>query len=272
MQLLSLTLIATMLLAAWAGDVAGKDNVWGLAALLGAGGVFGVLSILAFIRVPRPLPAEPRGVRLRELPGILRQRGFRRYLLGVATYNLPFLLAVPYYQVYYQQSLEMKQKQIAVMLVLYQLAKTLASRRFGKLVDRLGPRRVMLLAAPAYAAFFVFLTSAEPFRIWPAYCAWVLAGLADAGFGVALLTSLYGVVPRGSARPAFFAASNLLTLGIFAVGAMVGEPVLRALGHVRVAVGPMVLDQYHCFFALGAVMMVPCSLGSLLFIGRRRLR
>ena len=40
MQLLSLTLIATMLLAAWAGDLVGKNNVWGLATLLSAGGVF----------------------------------------------------------------------------------------------------------------------------------------------------------------------------------------------------------------------------------------
>lgn len=270
-QFFSVAIIIATQLAGWAGEHLGRNAPSNLAGILAAGGVFGLLSIAALSKVPMVKPAVgASSPRLKDLPRVFAEKSYRHYLYGMVIYNLPFFLTVPYYQVFFQRGLGMKVSEVGNMLTLYWVVKVFISGLAGRWSHRLGSRQAMLLIGPTYVAFFFLLVVANPERVWPVYLAWIVAGLGDATYNVASMSALFGVVPPTGARPAFFAVNNLLTLGLFAVGAPIAEAVLRALSAAPLSLGSLELGPYQRLFALSGLMMIPCMFGALLLIGRWR--
>ena len=89
-------------------------------------------------------------------------------------------------------------------------------------------------------------------------------GFIDSAYIVAFQPSLFGAVPKDGPRPAFFAVANISSLGTYAVGAMIAEPIVRMLRDVSVTLGPFQLGQYQCFYTICALLMIPASFGALL--------
>ena len=199
-QFWSLGLILATLGAGWAGDHA-KGQPWALAGLLAAGAGFGLAAILAISRATMLRTSAMRNVGLADVRRVFREPAFRRYLLGAVIYSMPFLMAVPYYQVYQQTVLKMSPGQISRMLVMYFLSRLALSSKMGRWVDRVGARRMMLLAGPGFALFFLMVATARPDRLWPIYLAWAMVGIADAIYPVALSTALFGTVPATGGAP-----------------------------------------------------------------------
>jgi MFS family permease len=270
-QIMSVAYVVTMLAAGWVVDWVGKTNTAGLAIVLGFGGCFGILSVVALSHATMPTDTAMARVEWSDIPGTFRCRPFRRYIIGMLLYTVPFFLAVPYYQVFNLEVLGLKPSFVAYMSAGYCVVKIAVMPLMGRMLDRKGARFMMFWAGPTYVLFFLGYALSGPGRVWPAVAAWLLAGLGDAAFSVAMPASLYATVPRGSARPAYFALSNLVLLATYGVGAVAAVPLLEALKSVHVRLGPFVLDQFQCFYGLWTLLMVPCMFGALLLADERRI-
>jgi hypothetical protein len=101
----------------------------------------------------------------------LRFRPFRNYLAGTLIRNLPFLLACPYYQVFYLRELDMKASRIAYMTIGYLVVKLLVTGFCGRFIQRYGVRRAVWVSGPLYATFFLAFLFCTPERTWPLFAA-----------------------------------------------------------------------------------------------------
>lgn len=266
----SLAIIGSTLAVGAGVEMLGKDNTAGLAGLLVAGAVFGVLAALTLARATRPVVQEPAQFAVADLATVLRTRAFVRLTLGTMLLMLPFYFAGAYYQVFNLEVAQMRPWLIAAMGVGYLVVKLLVTPAFGRICDRTGPRLLLWMMCPIYVAFFLCFTLVGPGQAWPLVAAWAFVAVADGIYGVAAPASLYRTIPTQGSRPAFFAVYNLVSLGCFAVGGVLAVPLLGLLHQLDWSWGPMQLGGYHLFYALCGLIMIPCTAAVLLFPSGRR--
>jgi predicted MFS family arabinose efflux permease len=268
MQWVALTAIVTGLLVGWLCDRIGRGNAVGLSLLLAAGGVFGVGAALALGRAAMPAFSESVRFSGADLRHVFGHRAFLRYLAATLLFNLPFFAACPYYQVFNLDVLHMSPRLIAVAGAGYSVTKILLARWGGRLADRYSARAIGLACGVPYALFFAVFPLCTPDRFWPVIVAWTAVGAVDMLYGIAVQSALYGLLPESPARPAFFAASSLTNLGLYAVGAWGAMHIAEALKGVHLQVGPITLGQFHLLYAGCALLMLPCTLAACLLPGR----
>lgn len=255
----SVAIILSTLLVGGGVEILGRDNMYGLAALLALGGLFGIAAALTLARAAQPLWQEPPRFNLTDLRDVLRTPAFMRVTLGTVIWMMPFFFACAYYQVFNLDVVGMRPGLIAAMGVGYLLVKLLATPLLGRICDQVGPRRLLWFAGPIYVSFFLAFPFAGPGQAWPLMVAWAVVGFADGIYGVAIPAALYGAVPEAGARPAYFAVFNLVNLGGFALGGLIAVPLVSALQTWGGTWGPMPLSGYHLFYALCGLAMIPCT-------------
>ncbi len=264
-QMMGFVTIASMLAAGSLGDWAGQQGAGGLSLLLAAGCGFGLLAILSLVHAHDSGGGSVTPVDVHHIPRVFRTRDFRRLMIGSALYNIPFFFGCPFYQVLNKQVLGMTNTNIAWMMTAYCVAKMIMSRSAGRLLDRFGARRIAVAVGPLYALFFLLLPLATADRHWPIYLAWALAGPVDAAFGLCIQTGLMGAVPAQGARPAYFAVSNIVSLGLYGIGGPLAEAVMRHIGPGVWTVGPLEIGRYHLLYAACGVMMLGTTFAGLLW-------
>lgn len=261
----SIAIIASTLVVGAGVELLGKDNAGGLAALLLLGALFGVGAALMLVKATQPVLQEPATFALADLRAVWRTGPFIRLTIGTVMLMLPFYFAGAYYQVFNLEVAVMRPWMIAAMGMGYLVVKLLLTPWLGGICDRVGPRLMLWVTAPIYAAFFLCFPFAEPGRAWPLILAWAFVGLADGIYGVAAPAALYGTIPTQGSRPAYFAVYNLVSLGCYAVGGVLAVPLLGLLNQIDWSWGPARLGGYHLFYALCGLVMIPCTLAVALF-------
>ena len=108
---------------------------------------------------------------------VFRSKPFRNYVLAVLIYNLPFILACPYYQVFNLTIMNMKTSLIAYMSIAYAFVRVVTTPYCGRLLDRRGPRYILLVSGPFYALFFFAFMFGGPARVWPVFLGWMAMGV-----------------------------------------------------------------------------------------------
>jgi len=264
-RLLSLVAVAALVAPAILGDAAGR-NPTVLAGLLVVGGAFGVLAVASLSRVAQYGGEGFSDIAMKDVLAVAKVSSFRRFVGGTFIYNLPFLLTVPFYQVYFQTVLGMSFSVIVGNSAAYLLLKAAAARAIGSLGDRLGPRRGLLVVGPLYITFFVLMALSTPDRVWLVYLAWGTAAVGDAMYMVAYTSGLYAAVPKRGPRPAFFAFNNLFVLGAYGVGAIVAELLIKWMGDGERMIGPMSFGPYQCLYLIAGATMCVAMFGALLYV------
>ncbi len=263
LQTLTIVQIVAIVVIGYLAERVPEGSAGGYSLIMAVGGLFGLLAVLPLRRVSLPaLSAESR-ISLPELKGVLSFRPFRRYVLGIIIYCSPFLLAIPYYQVVHLDVLDLPKSRIAMMQASYFLAKILVSPYVGRWTDRIGPRRMMLAVAPIYVIFFGLYVVVHPGLAWPLFVAWTLVGMADGCYFVAVTSAMYSSIPNDRTRSAYFAMMNLLTLGAYAVGALVAVPIVTWFGAFS-WLRPWHLGQFQAYYLLAVVMMIAGTAGAML--------
>lgn len=268
-QAINLFVVIATLAAGYLAERIDKANTFGLGCLLAIGGVFGVLSVAALRDATMPALSRSALVRVRDFRVALSERPFRRWLLGIVVFNLPFLFAMPYYQVFSLTVIHMKESWIAYMAVGYILVKVLFVRTVGRHFERFGSRRMLLASGPVWVLFFASFAWSTPDRIWPVFVGWALAGLAESVYGVAYNASLYAAVPETPARPVYFAIANLTNFGVTGLGALLAVPLVRSLKGASLEIGPLEMGQFQCFFGLCALLMTVSMFAARLYETKR---
>jgi MFS family permease len=262
--LVGVVVIAATLLAGQSAEWFGPGNIHVLSLILAAGGCFGILAVIPLSRITLPAISNASRVDWADIRQVVRHREFLRYQTAIVVYNLPFFLAVPYYQVFNLRVLGLSEGTVGTVWAGYFLVKTVMYSLAARLNLVFGARALMIATGPLYALFFLCLALSTPDRIWPVFVGWALAGPADALFILAQTASLYDAIPHTPSRPAYFAAFNLSQLGLYAVGALVGMKILEGLRGVECLLGPIALEQFQTFFLGCGIAMLICALSPLL--------
>ena len=196
----------------------------GFAAIYAAAAVAGAFAWFAMARQHHPRPA-PRtadasfSVLWRE---VWSRPDARRIFAFFAIWNLGLGLAAPFWADYMRRDLGMPTWQIGLQNTIGAVVGVFLARPWGRLVDRIGARTVLLVNAIAIACIpFLWLTTG-PGTIWPVWVDALAVGIFWTGFNLTALN-----VPLGEAS----GRGGALFLGIF--GAVTG----LAMGLASIAGG-----------------------------------
>jgi len=257
-------LIIATLGSGWAGDAVGKQNAAGLAVIIVVGSLFGIASIATLSGAYMETVAA-QSISWSAAVRTLNEPGFRRMLIAIVLFNLPFFVAMPYYQVVYQRVIGMSLRAISGMFMAYFVIRMLFSAYVGRLVDRLGARTAILLCGPFYVLFFGLMASTGPGKSWPVFLGWGMAASVDATWSVAMQTCLFGAVPAGKAeRPAFFAVYNVILLSLYGLFAILVEIAVRHISGISIIIGTHRLGPYQILYACCTLLMIVVSFSPLL--------
>jgi len=256
LQIYSAVIILVTLVVGWLVDhVIGKDSMKGLALLLAAGGISGFMSVVVLVGATVPAISKATVSTANAFRGVLKTRGFIRFLVVVLLFNLPFNFACPYYQVFNLQIACMPATMIALMQAGYFTVKIIMLPTLGRMVDRWGAVRVLVLCGVMYTVFFTVFPFCGPGRYWPLMLAWTLVGAVDASYNLASQILLWESIPHVPSRSAYFALFNFGTLITYGIGSALAVPVLNALKGMNFTVGPFSLGNFHILYIGCMVMM-----------------
>jgi MFS family permease len=185
--------------------------------LFAVGAVAGLVGVFSLSRVAEPeMPAGTHTSFLRMLSAPLKDQGFQKLLVFLASWNFAVGLAQPFFSVYMIKTLELPMTWVLGLSVTMQVTNVLFFRIWGRLADRFGNRAVMSVSG----LLFVLTIVAWPFTTLPEKYfltvplligIHVLAGVGTAGVNLAAAGLALKAAPRGQATA--FLAVNAITSG-----------------------------------------------------------
>ena len=153
------------------------------------------------------------------MPGPARSRDARLLLAGVAIDAFGTGLTLPFLVVYLHAVRGLPLETVGLIVAVPATLALVLLGPVGVLVDRLGPRRVMMTALAAAASGALLLSRAE--TVPAAFLARTLTGIAAAAFWPANDTLVASVVPSEQRQRYFGVSFALLNAGI-GVGGVIG--------------------------------------------------
>lgn len=206
---------------------AGQILVWfGFSILFTIALVLGFLSIYFFIKMYEPSFKREyhytHSIKLRPggwLNAIRVNRNFAYFTLFMAAMNFAVGLAAPFFTVYMLKDMNIGYGWYAALIVIEAFVTIISQPYWGRLCDRIGDRKVMIVNAILicfYPVFWLFITN--PYEIIVAN---IFSGFAWAGFGMAAFNFMLAASPQE--RRAEFTANHSFFAGLGVVfGALTG--------------------------------------------------
>ncbi len=229
--------------------------------LIGAGCVFGVLSVVLMARVPggRPDPAGANTAsHLAAMAGALRDRNFVFYLAGLGCVTVGTLLFASFLPLYVQERLGVASGLVVSLDTAIMLGAALASVVCGWAADRVGSRPVLMpalvlnLLVPL--GWLLLPRQAPHIATWCA-ALYFAYGAATSAVGISANRLLFnGVVPPRSstAYTAIYYAWMGLTGG---VAPLLAGALLSAWGSRQLTAGPLAMDGHALLFILALLLL-----------------
>lgn len=241
------------------------------AAVLGilvATSIIGFVDILWHGTIPDPpMPAERSRGSLEAVLAPLRDRRFRPWLTFTASWSFSMALGGSLALLYFLENLGLKNNMLGGAIAVNVVAlvgSMLSARRMGRLVDRWGPRRVLLVGHIAWSFLPAFWLFARPGTavLWIGLASLVggVFSTAAANAGMKLVTRF----PPAQQSAMYSAVSNSVASIAGGIGTLLAGILLQALGEWKASVGSLVLSAFPLLFlisfvlrATSAVVLVP---------------
>lgn len=156
---------------------------------------FGCLALLSRQRERRRSPRARRPL-VPTLLAPLRDRAMRPLLTYQLAWNAAVGVAATFFVVYLVRDLGLSFTLVAVHGAVAAVARMISAPLWGRLLDRVGPARVLLLSGLGVAATPLLWILASPDRLWPLAVDAVVGGALVSGHGLALFGLPLRVAPR----------------------------------------------------------------------------
>ncbi len=226
--------IAGMLAILLVGELitkAGSPQGYQLA--LGVAFALGAFSTYSFSRL-----RDPRGNAPISVEGTLSLRGVLTDIkshpafvaLGIVmiVWNFSINIAGPFFNVYMVQNLKFTATMVGLQSIVSTVAGLLVQRRIGRLSDRLGSRKVMLISMiliPLLPAGWVFVT-----QFWQVIVLNAFGGLAWGAFNLVSFNFLLSLTPEAQ-RARYAAIYQIMITLALALGAAIGAWIVTQWGY-----------------------------------------
>lgn len=233
-------------------------------AVLAAASAVGILDILLHAAIPEP--ACEAGVRTGSLPRVLdplRDRRFRPWLVFIGAWNLSMSLGGALGTLYFLENLGLKDNLLGgavAMNVVGLVGSVLSARRTGRMVDRWGSRRVLLIGHLGWALLpgIWLLATPRTAVLWIS-----VANLVSGVFAVAANNAGLKLVtrfPPPEQSPMYMAVSNTTANIAGGVGALAAGVFLQLMGDWTAPVGRLTLSAFPLLFLASFLMRLASAL------------
>ncbi len=203
--------------------------------IVGCAGIFGSLDILCFFWVKDPVPSRgnPHTPWLSMLKTPLRDANFRRFL----AYNATLMLAIGFLGQYvwlfvlYEARVSFLQANL-MLLAVPLVIRAMAYPFWGRLVDRLGKKPVMLISGSLFVFGPVGWLLVTPELIWPGYLMTLISPFAFPGLECANMNFILGLAEtrKGRSGGSAYVAVNSIVVGVAGVtSGLIGAVVAKSL-------------------------------------------
>lgn len=200
-----------------------------LAALQAVGSLCGIVTTLLMLRQhdPRPGLSEVR-VGWAQLMLPLRDPAMRGFLAYLAAWNFAVGVAGSFFALHMLRNLKMGYTLVAIHGTALALVRMLVAPVWGKLLDRLGSRPVLLACSFGISSIpFVWLFPTEDF-LWPLLIDCLVAGVLWCGHTIASFNLPLAITSRHD-RPFYLAAFSTISGLAFSVATLAGGLLAQAL-------------------------------------------
>ncbi len=233
----------------------GRESMGAFSALFGIGVAFGFLGLLAMARISEP-PAE--SVRqpsqfLSEIKEPFTQKRFLAFSGFVVAWSFAVSIASPFFSVYMIRGLGISFSVIAALGVVSSLSTILGMRLWGGVMDRIGPKPLLLLCAALQATVPLWWLTASPENLTPLWLAHALAGFVSAGTGLANTGLLVQVTPDTNTAP-FFGVHAAMVGAAGAAAPLIAGAAGIWLAESRILLGPLQLEGLRIIFFVSALL------------------
>jgi MFS family permease len=226
--------------------------------ILTAAGVLGVADILVHGTIPeQPTPRGPRDSGLSNILTPLRDRRFRPWLLFTAAWNFSLFLGGALGTLYFMENLGFKNNLLGGMIsinVVTLLGTLLAGRKVGRMVDRHGIQRMLmlghlfwsllpaiwLLATPRTAVFWIGISS-------------VVGGIFPAAANNAA-TKLVTRFPPAEQTGMYMGVSSMIGNICGGFGALAAGAFLDLMGPWSLSLGRLSVSAFPVLFIASSIM------------------
>ncbi len=216
----------------------------------------GVVTTVLMLRQHDPTPPSPGAARppwpsLADAFAPLRDASVRGLLRYVVVWNLAVGIAGSFFALFMLNQLHMAFALVALQGAGTAASRVLAAPLWGRLIDRLGARPVMISCAFGVAAVPLIWLLPTPARLWPLALDSLFAGVFWGGHNLAMFVLPLTATPRRG-RPHYVAA--IATAGGFAFGlsTIAGGALAQRLPAVTTIAGRP-LQSLQVLFALSAL-------------------
>jgi MFS family permease len=213
----------------------------------------GVLTVVLMLRQHDPAPrGEAAGVSVRDALLPLRDRSVRGLLAHLVAWNLAVGLAGSFFSLHMLRNLRMGFTLVALHGAGLAAARVLAAPLWGRLIDRLGARPVLITCGFGTSAIPLIWLFPTPTMLWPLVFDAVLAGVLWGGHNLATFALPLTVTPRRG-RPFYLAACAAAAGLAFSLATAAGGALAGLLPERTVVLGRP-LASLQVLFGVSAIL------------------
>lgn len=226
----------------------------GYALLFGVAVLCAAIGTVFLSRQPEPPMQHRQRLPLAEVLRLpLRTPAFRRFVVALIVWNMALGAAAPFFSAHALQVLRLPFTTLAFFDVITSAISLLTLPLWGRIADRIGQRRVLLICMTGVIILPWAWVLATPTTIGFLYANAIISGIWWPGLNLALANRLMEQVPtvgRG-AYLAFFAAAT--GLAYFAASALAGS-VADLLVGVNWSLGGLPVSNYQTLFIASSLL------------------
>lgn len=234
---------------------------WALAGLSVLGCACGIVTTLLMLRQHDPRPGRaPVDFQLQRVLAPLRDPEMRGLLIYLSGWNAAVGLAAAFFSLHMLRNLKMGYTLMALYATATAAMRMLVAPGWGKLIDRLGARPVLLSCSFGICTVpFIWLWPTSH-NLWPLALDVVVAGSLWCGHSLATFNLPLALAPRAQ-RPFYLAAFSTVSGVSYSVATLVGGALAQWLPDESVLFGHTLYDLQLVFVLSGLLRVAATCLG-----------
>ncbi len=234
--------------------------------LLVVAAICGAVGSFLLTKQPEPPMTQNQRRSMRELLMMpLQHRTFRAFAGTFIIWQVGLGSAAPFFTAYGLTVLGLPLRTLALMDMLTALTTLVAQPQWGKLADRIGQRRVLLMCMFGVVPLPWFWVISTPDRIWPLYVNAAMAGVMWAGLLMSQTNRLMEQAPADG-RSAYFAAFSVATGVPYMLASLAAGAIVSFIGVQPIVLAGMPFHPYLFFFMASSILRLIATL-----LGRKAL-
>jgi hypothetical protein len=219
----------------------------------GTAGISAAFAAYVLLRVHEPRINVIPDASIRGIFGSIKHNTLLKQYVGFFTlWQFAMGIGSAFFNLHMIRILKMSPAQIGYLVLVASVSSLIGSRVWGRVMDRVGARCVILATGTLIAFHIWFYVFAWQGFLWPLWIANVFGGFFWGGFGIASFVWPQRLAAQQDQQQAYGFLGLLAGLG-FALGSVFGGVLTTLIPQIVFRIGPYVFTHYQVVFILSSI-------------------